>query len=244
MNAFPRRLTRITRIEGHDFVAVPHTANAQWVQDDQGRAWVCKREEETGFQALMAEAICTLLGKAIGAPVPDGAVYVGPDGQAWLSARVEDAAHWAPDQADYLVNLADAGAVLALDAIVLNDDRHSRNILLVPDPDELHVRFYGIDAGNARVGFVTDFVGSAPDALPALQKQARGLPLDAMRDGALAAALRAEQIDPDLLREFVLEGCQLVQEPTVDALVAALDARCRRAVALTARYIDALGTLP
>lgn len=243
MSLFPQRLARIHHVVEFELVPVENGAFARYVMDDQGRRWVRKREEDTGFQPLLAEAISTLLGRHIGAPVPDGAVYVGTGGQAWLSALVENAGHWSSTRRDNIVNLSEVGALITLDALVLNDDRHARNILVVPDPDEAHLRVVGIDCGNALVGLPSDFVEWPPDGPPRVGNQARGLPLDAVVEGAVAAATVAAGLDPALIREFVVEGCGIVREPAVDALTTALKARCRRAAELAVRYLEALGTL-
>ena len=84
MNLFPQRLARIHHLVEFDLVPVENGAQARYVMSADGRRWVRKREEDTGFQPLLAEAISTLLGREIGAPVPDGAVYVGPGGRAWI----------------------------------------------------------------------------------------------------------------------------------------------------------------
>lgn len=244
MSLFPQRLHRVHQVTEYDFVPVQNGHRARYVIDEHGKKWVRKLEEDTGFQGLLAEAIVTLLGRHIGAPVPDGGIQVGVVGsQAWLSALVEDAIHWSPARRYHLLNPTEAGAMLALDAILLNDDRHSGNILLVPDPDEAHLRLHAIDGGNALVGWVGDYLAWPADEIPRIENQARGLPLDALREGAATAARVASEIDRVLLREFVGEGCGFAREPDVDPLTDAIEARCRGAVDLSSRYLDALGAL-
>ena len=100
----------------HDFGAVPvdNGSFASYVRDAQGREWVCKLEDNTGWQPILAEALGWLLGCRLGAPVPDVALYEGEHGRAWLSARVAFAAHWSSRHRAQVSNMDAFAAMLAI----------------------------------------------------------------------------------------------------------------------------------
>lgn len=243
MNLFPTHLPRISSLVDYDLVTVPNRSNARYAMDDSGRRWVCKRQCDTGSGPLLAEAIATLFGRAIGAPVPEGAVYMRSNERAWLSRYVDGALHWSPSLRDRIYNLDEAGAMLTLDALLLDSSRHASNILVAPSPDETRLRLYAIDAGQAQVG-ASAFLSAPVDALPQIAHQAKGLPIAALRQGALSAAERATRLDTVLIREFTVESCALVHLPSPERLAAALEARCRQARSLALRYLDALHACP
>ncbi len=88
--------------------------------------------------------------------MPDAAFCNDPAERAWLSACVEDVAHWSPAFAGRIANVDEAGAMLALDVWVLNEARHSRNIL-AEGPRGGDVRLWAIDADEATVGHIDDY---------------------------------------------------------------------------------------
>lgn len=224
-------------------VPVENGSEARWARDATGRQWVRKREADTGFQPLLAEAASFLLGEHLGVPQPRGAVFYDGEEWSWMSERIVAAGeHWEPDMRDLIANLDELGRVLTLDAIVFNEDRHRRNLLVEPLGDEAHLKVWAIDAGKAEIGWPSDFVARGL-AAPSPHNHARGLPIGAMVEPALAGAAVAAALPEDALRALVGEACALAREPAAAALADALVARCRRAPEIVTRYLDALGGL-
>lgn len=116
----------------------------------------------------------------------------------WLSEYLPHVAHWAPARAQALTNPDDLGAIIALDAILGNWDRHARNLLLVPQPSAEQLRVYSIDIANAWIGTPADIAARGLES-PGVEKLAPGIPVDMIRDGAEKLAEKAAKLDPSLL---------------------------------------------
>ncbi len=225
----------ITRLGG---VPVPHTNAAVYAVSGDGRRWVAKREEDMGFEALMAEALCWQLGRAVGAPMPDAAFDA--KGRTWLSALVPDVAHWDGRFADRVVNADEVGAMCVLDLWMHNAARHGRNVLT--QPTAAGVRVWAIDGDEALVGHVDDYaqrVGAAPST----HNHARGLPVSAASDGAYRALDIALQIPEEEIGDAVLSACTIAREPRHNGLLE-LVLRQRSALDnLLAGYLQAVESL-
>jgi hypothetical protein len=241
MTLFVQSIPRITSLADFGPVPVPNGSNAVYSKGTDGREWVRKPELTTGVEAILAESIGYLLGRHLGVPIPDAAVHVLPDGMAWLSERIPSVVHWDDSRRDRVINWDEMGSMATLDAIIFNEDRHGGNILLQPSPDDLHLKAWAIDVGDALVGQPSDFIAKKLVAPDPKRNHATGLPVDLLRDRAVAAAEVARSIDGTLLREWVHEGCDLAGESDRDSLVEALEARCQSAPAIVLRYLDLLG---
>lgn len=74
-------------------------------------------------------------------------------------------------------------------------------------------------------------------AVPAKPNIARGLPLELMQEGALAAARKAARLaGSPTLEQYVKAACELVKEPTASLLFDSIFRRMRCAVDLVERY--------
>ena len=240
----PGLIEHLTGVADGPRIEVPHTSEACWARDASGRQWVRKRESYTNWEPLLAEAASYLLGLELKVRQPHAAVFHDDDGWSWMSERVVAAGeHWSADMRDLIDNPEELGRMLALDALIFNEDRHRRNILVEPVNDEAHLRLWAIDAGTAEIGWPNDFIQRGL-ASPNPHNHARGLPIDALRPAALAAAQVAAQLPDNRLHAIIAEACGLAREPAVDALAAALTMRCRHAPTLISGYLDALGALP
>lgn len=240
----PGLIEHLVGVTDGDRVPVENGSDAHWAIDSTRRQWVRKRETWTGVEPLLAEAACYLLGAKLEVRQPQGAVHYDGKEWSWMSKRIPAAGeHWDADMRDYIDNLDEVGRMLALDALTLNEDRHARNILVQPRDDETALRLWAIDSGNALIGHPEDFVarGLTP-ASP--HNHARGLPIDPLRDSAMAAAQVASMLSDGELSEIVAEACGLAREPQVNALTVALITRCRHAPEIVSSYLDALGALP
>lgn len=234
-------IERLVGVVDGPLVPVENGSEARWARDATGRQWVRKREADTGFQPLLAEAASFILGQHLGVPQPWGAVFHDGAEWSWMSERIAAAGeHWEPDMRDLVANIDELGRVLALDAIVFNEDRHRRNLLVEAIGDEAHLKVWAIDAGKAEIGWPGDFIGRGL-AAPSPHNHARGLPVGALVEPALAAAAVAAALPEGTLHTLVLEACDLAREPAAPALGDALVTRCRRAPEIVARYLEALG---
>ena len=235
---FSTGIERVSRLGSARPVPIPNSSDAAWVQDASGRDWVIKWEESTGFQPLLAEALCWLLGQQLGVLQPAGAVFLEGERRAWLSKRVPQVAHWDASRSHFLTNPSELGAMLALDAIAHNADRRSDNILLQPSPDELHLRAFAIDSGNALIGW-SDFYGLGLQ-VPEARNLAPGLPIDLLTDGVLAAASKATALKSGQILAMVTEACEIARDPGKVALHQALLHRLEQAPALVTDYLRKL----
>lgn len=237
---------KISEIQDGELVTTHNTSEARWALDPAtGRRWVRKCESNSGFEALLAEAVAWRVGKLMGVPTPHAAIFADGTGQlSWLSEMIPAALLWDHSKRDYIVNLQGLATMVLLDSIIYNDDRHAGNILLQPFPDESKLKVWAIDSGSARVGWIDDFLqcGSNP---PDPRNHARGLPLDAIAPLCESAANRARKISHGALRAICTEACALVREPPsrADALANALHRRVLDAPGIICEYLEALEAL-
>lgn len=241
MTDVPQLFPVIERLVCLSFVKdVGHgVSQAQYVSDGSGRKWVRKLTQHTTTAEMLAEGVAYLLGRQLNAPVPEFAVCLegGDDAHGCLSHRVEPALHWNADSSDYIINYEQFGAMVTLDVIIMNDDRHAANVLLEPADDELHVRVWAIDHGIAQVGLPRAFeTASARDRLPGTLKYCRDFPLSAMKDGAVAAAELAAGLSEDVLRSITAECCAIADEKNTNTLLSTLKARCAAAPTLLGEF--------
>ena len=204
-------------------VPVPHTNDAVYALTADGRRWIAKREADMGFEALLAEAVAWLLGRLIGVRAPDAAFCDDPAERAWLGACIPDVSHWFPAPGG-VANAAEVGAMLAIDAWMLNEARHSRNIL-AEGPLAGAVRLWAIDADEALVGHIDDYIARLGD-VPSVHNHARGLPIGELASATQAAARRTAGLPVAEVRERVEAACTLAREPRAGELA---DAAIRRA---------------
>jgi hypothetical protein len=241
----PATLFQIERLAGvvdGELVPIRNGSDARWARDATGRTWVRKREVNTGANGLLAEAASYLLGDLLGVRQPRAAVFHDGDEWSWMSERLVAAGeHWNPDQRDLIANVEEVGRMVALDALTLNEDRHAQNLLVEPLADGAHLRVWAIDSGNALIGTPVDFCGRGVEP-PNPSNHARGLPILALTDGAMAAAEVAAALPADRITVLMREACALAREPAEEALKSALVTRCVQARTIVARYLDLLGT--
>ena len=228
-------IPRIPSITRFARVPVPLTNEATYVLDVAGTEWVAKREADMGYQALLAEALTWLLARAIGVRVPDAAFCDDPAERAWLSRRVPDATHWTATAVTGVANVAEAPAILALDAIVLNEARHGGNILMSTDGTTSGVTVWAIDADEARVGHVQEYA-AADLAVPDPRILASGFPGSDWHPNALVAADQATRLSRSTLDALVQEACAVARETNMGILAQKLAHRCAHAVELTVEY--------
>ena len=234
-------IRRIRSYTAGEPVPVWNSNEARFVDDCDGETWVRKRELESGPNPMIAEAIGWLLARELDVPSPDAAwAEDAVDGVVWLSKFVP-CIHWEPSHADRLADAAELGSILALDCILLNEDRHSRNVLVIPDAaDTLMLRVKQIDTGTSWVAWPSS--DHRRDDTPALDRLLPNVPVDACRPGAEATAERAGGMTRDRIDAIVQAALALFPDRREDAPVISelLFHRCRGAENLVRRYLDAI----
>lgn len=222
-------------------VEVPHTNDAVYCLSADGRRWIRKREENMGWQELYAEAIGHLLARRLEIPVPNAAVCLNDEHRSWLSECVPDVAHWHHSRVPFITNLESLGSMLTLDAIIGNSDRHARNILLQPSPDEQHLKIWLIDMGSSLIAHADDYIqiGLEP---PSSDNHARGIPLDldAVQEGLTNTALAAGRITAQEIKNIISYSSQIVKEGYSEQLAMALYARCQKAKQIADIYANTI----
>lgn len=219
-------------------VPVNHTNMAVYALGASGRAWVRKRQENMGCEEFLSETLAWLLAKALEVPVPESAIHTDDQGDpSWLSEWVPSVMHWDPAFINRITNVEGLGALVALDAIILNPDRHAGNILLQPESDGLGLRVWAIDHGAALIGYAKDIQGYR-DAVTDPRNLARGLPVDLIEAFALEAGRRASELSATDVKAIVHGGCLQAKEPGAAAIAEVLVERCARAKRFVADYLE------
>jgi len=210
--------------------------------DGEGRMWARKLEANVGGPwEMLAEPLGYLLGHAIGVRVPEIAVCLAEGQRASLSSQISPAQHWDATHADKLVNYAELGAMITLDVLILNSDRHGANILLEPYPDGANLRSWAIDAGVASICEPRRYaVESERERVPRCDKikEVAALPLGAMLEGAQVAAVTATELSDIAIRSFCEEACEIARVSESQILFETLRKRCDRAESLLIEFWD------
>lgn len=212
----------------------PNQSEARYAKTHDGRAWLLKWKMER--REILAEALGWLLSSRLKVPTPEGAITTHNGKQAWLSAFIEQTSYWDRSNMSGIHNIDEIGSMLALDAIVYNEDRHCQNILLEPDPTEYAIKAWSIDLAASEIGLPESIKRIGLD-LPRAAYIAEGIPVDAIQENARATAQLASKIDPKDLRDDVVEACGLAGEPKVDVLFDALLKRFQSAPSLVEKYL-------
>ena len=84
---FTGGIETLTGVTDGPLVPIENGSEARWAMYASGRQWVRKREADTGFQPLLAEAISFLLARRLGVRQPDGAISSDESGLSWMSGR-------------------------------------------------------------------------------------------------------------------------------------------------------------
>lgn len=240
---FGHELVDVSAIRTLREVEVENTSVAKYVVDAEGRKWVGKAYVDTGLESIAAEALSWSIAMELGARVPlaghHGALH--DDTFVWLSGYVADSIHWAAEHANFIANLDELGAMLAVDVLVMNEDRHARNILLTPENGmESRLTAWAIDFGNAIIAYPADYLSRA-DEIPSTRNLARGLPTTLLRRGAMAAAAKASSMcESPHIGTYVATAARLVEESRGADILTALTRRMRGAEELVDRYLKSI----
>ncbi|NRD45968.1 hypothetical protein [Corallococcus exiguus] len=241
LDLFGATVEQLKTVVDGPLVRTENSSNACIARSDDGRLWVRKRRRDMDPPtAFLAEVLGWMLAQELGVPIPQGAICGQHDEAelSWLSEVVPLASHWDRSRANFVQNYDVFGRVLALDAIAYNPDRRKENILLQP-VDKVGSQAFCIDLGHSLLGRPNE-LAAAGLHLPEIEFAAEGLPLPLLRDGARAAAEKAQHCTHGLLDHMVAGACRISGVPDRRNLLAALWNRMRNAQDLTERYLGKL----
>jgi hypothetical protein len=180
-----------------------------------------------------------MLGCALGVPIPEFAVFETDDrGRGWLSEFVADGQHWSRARAHALDDHGDLGRMLALDAIIHNEDRNTENILFQPLEEPGRFRCWVIDNEAALISRPRELASKGltaprPFALPPDFAAEAGA-----RHVAHEAASRAQSLSESLVQAIAHTAAEVAGTLDREVLAQALVARCRHATQIVEQYLD------
>jgi len=214
---------------------LPGAHHPYLVSDASGRWWVLKPLQHRG---ILAELVGGLLGNLLGVDVPDFAVFDEGGQRGCLSAFVRNPHHWDRSRVSVLTNPDGIGRMLALDAIIYNEDRNIENFIFEPQDEQESFRCWAIDMESALVGM--------PLALAAkgnLAPRPHALPedfvvVDTMRDAAHTTARLATRTSEATIRALIDDAMDAAGTLAREALGDALLARCHHAPRIVTDYLQ------
>lgn len=189
-----------------------------------------------GWQQILAEAVSYLLGRRLGLPIPSAAVCLDDHERSWLSRCIESVKHWDPAKAILTDNISDLGCALTVDAIVYNEDRHLRNLLLEATEMDEHYKLWIIDFDSALIGYPHDFIAKGLE-VPSPHNLAKGIPIDLIEEQAISTARKAAELSKDELRHMTAEACWIARDNSSEQLAHALSQRCMAAESILEEYL-------
>jgi len=181
---------------------------------------------------LTAKSTVQLLPYEIDAVVNDGGE------RWWLGALLAPVGLWSVARAQSIANPDDLAAIVALDAILGNDDRHAGNLLVRYD-DKGDERVVAIDFAGSWCGVPQSYLdrGHFPPSANAL---AEGVTLGLVGSAARAAAAGISALTERQLHAFAYEACRVARFGGADELADALVSRCASARAIIDAYLEQL----
>lgn len=201
--------------------------------------WVLKLAHRGPGLSVAAEAFAWLVGHQIGMALPDGALYAGDAGVGWLSRRIPDARNWAPEDRDAVSNTEQIGAMLALDAVLANDDRHQQNVLVVAGTPTGR-SLIAIDHGRLNIVHEARLIALG-DAPPKPHDDRPALDYRALRPAALAAGDRMSALPDDTVIAWLSEAFQAQREQVPSGLPDLVLRRFNVACKTVETYLNRLG---
>jgi len=192
----------------------------------------------SGADALVAEVIGWHVGRWLGVPIPDAAIFAEPGGSSWCSAVVPDVMHWDVAHLMDIENVDALGALMALDVVTMEVDRHAGNLLIGVESGRMAL--WVIDQGAGRLGERSWF-GQVGMATPAPSPIFRQLPADLVLEPSLAAAALATQITIDEARSIAADAYGALNQRPPAGLAELLHRRCAAAPAMVMKFLSEIG---
>lgn len=208
--------------------------------DGDGRLWVAKR---LAHERIRGEVVGFLLGRELGVPVPE--IALGPPGSGLCLSHYKEAPeHWSIEVLPAVSNYEGLGRMLALDAIIGNQDRNARNILFQPLEDA----HYSSAAYELWCIDHEDVLANKPASLEGLEDRAPtpgSLPIDfpidrSIEASASDAAQAAVRVADGAIRAIAADACRPSQGSGSSELADALRVRCGNAAVILVKYFHAL----
>lgn len=222
----------ITSLVKRGEVPVPSTSVPVYAMGD-GEFWVAKNG---GSGEVLAEALGWLLAGRLRVPTaPRVAVYLEGGQVWWLSGLVEGVNEWKSSDAFAIVNADALGRMMLLDVVMLNTDRHSRNILIINDGQG--PRVVAIDMGGAEIA------GGAAAANPLtpldISRLAPGVVRPVVERGMRGAIGHLSKIDDNALHQMCAVAVQAagLHMAKADEIAEVLIARRDASTELTDRFL-------
>lgn len=233
-----RVIPRVPSIVRLHPVPVPHSNQATYVLDQDGRRWVAKREADMGTEAHPRRGDLVVARESHRRAGARRRVLRRP-GRALVASRVvPDVSHWSGVIADRVSNPVALGAVLALDVWVLNEARRARNLVAQARADG-RVEVWAIDADEAVVGHPADYAARL-DEVPSVRNHARGLPLDRLVQGVERGAAAAAGLGLPEIEAMAGAACAVAGEPDAKELTTLVHRRAGAVPSLVTQYLREL----
>lgn len=223
-------------IQSQGRVDGPHSNDVEWVFAPDGSRWVLKREM-LGVNSLLAEAIGFELSPLLGIKTPQPGLLCDPSGPLWMTTWLPHVKHWSLSDHGSVNNKADVGAMLTLDVIVGNNDRHAGNILLLPSSGTFTA--YSIDLEDSWAGTPDDMVAHSDGGLPTLVANfAPMIPIDDLAPHMLQAATTCQTWAPAAIAAKIHPWCNFLREPRSSDIISGIVSRSRLAPQLVRAHIQ------
>jgi hypothetical protein len=191
-----------------------------------------------GANDLLNEAIGFELATLLGVNSPQPALLSDGPSYLWMTEFIAGALHWHPHVRHLVDNLDSVGAMLALDVVVGNSDRHGGNILLQAVASG-RLTAYSIDMEQSWAGSPDDIKSRQPDELPNIPAGfARLIPLTELETPMLAAAGRCQSWTKTQLGAIIQPWCNILGESNGPAIVDGILLRSSRAVRLSQLRVE------
>jgi hypothetical protein len=235
------RLQRLTAWQVRGRVPVEHNNEAHYALSADRRSWVVKRASLSGPGEILAEAVGHQLAPLLGIPVPTGA-WGELDGDLhWFSERRPFVSHYHPAHLANVTPLTDFGRVIVLDVLLINEDRHAGNVLLVHGGDGALTPCF-IDFGSAIVGQPGNFARNVHYEPRHANFAPRSVPAEHLRTGADAALAALLALPDHQLTDIIREACEIARLPHDAAgLAAALLERRAVTSVLVSHFLARIG---
>ncbi|PRQ08402.1 hypothetical protein [Enhygromyxa salina] len=241
MDLIPRSIARVGTLHPRQAISVPNSSDARVAVGDDGTEWVHK--ELMGVNQVLAEAVSFLLANRLDLPVPSGGVSRDSSGSpSWLSHLIHAPSHWQPSLFESIEDGPESmGTMYALDALVLNEDRHDGNVLLEHRGEGTRRPWY-IDFANAHIGSPVGLLDDRDLVPDPRASHFRPAPLgDAVVRAATAAAHRAQALPTECLAADAHEACDAAACPDLEnELLMVLRYRCSELGSILPQYLKAL----
>lgn len=240
---------RVARISGTLIVSEEFELQGHWrpivVKHVEGKTVWVKKPMNRSYNVL-AEVVGGLLAEELGLRVPEFAWFEGgPDGPgpSWLSKYQPQSFGWKPEYLERVTNPEDLGGLLALDALIWNEDRNADNILFAFGEGEdggIALHLWGIDHDAARVGRPADLRGKKTQAPPPGQLPESLRLTRAMRARALDVGEHARSLPERTIAEIAEEAVEIAGAIGEEDLREVLISRCRAAEKIVELYLAAV----